>query len=74
MSGLQHSEAGLTFSSYDPERFARMVYAGNSWLEGTLLLNILVISIAYIHGVEGGKHLVSLHSPATWSSMMVVLR
>lgn len=64
----------MTFSIYDPECFARMVYAGNSWLEGTLLLNIPVIAIAYIYGVEGGKHLVSLHPPTTWSCMMVVLR
>ena len=62
MSGLQCSEAGLTFSSYDPEWFARMVYTGNSWLEGTLLLNIPVIAIAYVHGVAG-EHLVPLHPP-----------
>lgn len=55
MSGLLRWEAGVTFSSYDPEWFARMVYAGNSWLEGTLLLNILVIAIAYVHVVEAGS-------------------
>ena len=49
-----------------------MVYAGNSWLEGTLLLNIPVIAIAYVQG--GGEHLVPLHPPATWSSVMVAQR